>query len=255
MFSGYFNRERPLSQLPLWLKLGLPVALAGQILWHGLQPAMTAKAQSLPPPLSVQAYRLISLDDPLAMAKYLNIWLQSFDDQPGISLSYQQLDYFRIIKWLNTILALDPDGQYPLLVAAHIYGSIHNAAKQRQMMDYIYQKFQQHPQKYWRWLAHAVIVAKHELKDEPLALRYADALARQSRLPGTSIPYWARDLKIITLEDMGELQAAKILVGGLLESGVIRDPYEKKFLIQKIATLKKKLQRHTTERLQNRPKK
>jgi len=71
MFRNYFSRDRPLSQLPLWLKLGLPAALIGQILWHGLQPAITAKAQSLPPPLSVQAYRLISLDDPLAMAKYL----------------------------------------------------------------------------------------------------------------------------------------------------------------------------------------
>jgi hypothetical protein len=47
-------------------------------------------------------------------------------------------------------------------------------------------------------------------------------------------------MKIIVLEDMGQLEAAKILVGALIDSGEIADPYELNFLTHKIATLEEK---------------
>jgi hypothetical protein len=47
-------------------------------------------------------------------------------------------------------------------------------------------------------------------------------------------------MKIIVLEDMGEVEAAKILVGALIDSGEITDPYELNFLTQKIAVLEEK---------------
>jgi len=48
-------------------------------------------------------------------------------------------------------------------------------------------------------------------------------------------------MNIIVLEDMGEVEAAKILVGGLIASGEITDPYELNFLQNKIQILEKKL--------------
>jgi hypothetical protein len=39
---------------------------------------------------------------------------------------------------------------------------------------------------------------------------------------------------------MGEVEAAKILVGALIESNEITDPYELKFLMQKIKVLEEK---------------
>jgi hypothetical protein len=42
------------------------------------------------------------------------------------------------------------------------------------------------------------------------------------------------------LEDMGEVEAAKILVGALIDSKEITDPYELNFLTQKIAVLEEK---------------
>jgi hypothetical protein len=125
-----------------------------------------------------------------------------------------------------------------MLVAARVYGSISDPEKQRIMTDYIFYKFNEAPNKYWRWLAHAVITAKHELKDFDLALKYANALAEKST--GENVPYWAKDMKIIVLEDMGEVEAAKILVGALIESKEITDPYELKFLMQKIKVLEEK---------------
>jgi len=217
----------------------LLAALAIQLCWHSQQQPIVAKAEDLPRPMSTRAYVMSSFGEPVAAAKVLNLWLQAFDNQPGISIPLHSLDYDVVTDWLDTILELDPRGHYPMLVAARVYGSVSVEEKQRQMMDYIFYKFNEDPNKHWRWLAHAVITAKHELKDMPLALKYANALAEKAT--AENVPYWARDMKIIVLEDMGEVEAAKILVGGLIASGEITDPYELNFLQNKIHTLEEKM--------------
>ncbi|VAW52577.1 hypothetical protein MNBD_GAMMA06-1141 [hydrothermal vent metagenome] len=235
----YTSREdRPLSDVPISVIIFLVFALLLQLIWHNMQAPMLANAEDLTPPFSTQTYVLSSLAEPIAVSKILNLWLQAFDNQPGISLSFHQLNYPLLTKWLDTILALDPEGQYPMLVATNVYGSINDPVKQRIMTEYVFTKFNQQPNKYWRWLAHAVITARHEIKDNALALKYADALAEKAT--GKNVPYWAKDMKIIALEDMGEIEAAKVLVGALLESKQITDPYELNFLTNKIATLEEK---------------
>ena len=57
---------------------------------------------------------------------------------------------------------------------------------------------------------------------------------------------WARQMEIFILEDMNELDAARILLGGLLESGQIDDPGERLFLqnrLQEMENRMKKLDR------------
>jgi hypothetical protein len=238
-YYQYIYKDRPVSDVPGWVKLSLMLALVIQLLWHSMQDPIVAKAEDLPAPLSTRTYIMSSLGEPIAVSKFLNLWLQAFDNQPGASISFHQLDYSRLTQWLDTILELDPRGHYPMLVAARVYGSVNDPEKQRIMMDYIFYKFNENPGKYWRWLAHVVIMAKHELKDFDLALKYADALADKAN--GKNIPYWAKDMKIIVLEDMGEVEAAKILVGALIESKEITDPYELNFLTHKIAVLEEKL--------------
>ena len=239
MYRIFIDKDRPLRDVPPAVMIMLAIALALQLFWHSRQEPVVAKAEDLPHPMSARAYVMGSFGEPVATAKLLNLWLQAFDNQPGISIPLHALDYGVVTEWLDTILELDPKGHYPMLVAARVYGSVSDREKQREMMDYLFYKFNQNPEKHWRWLAHAVIIAKHELKDMPLALKYANALADKAN--GENVPYWARDMKIIVLEDMGELEAAKILVGGLIASGEITDPYELNFLENKIRVLEEKL--------------
>lgn len=239
MGRPFFGKDRPARDVPAAVFALLVITLILQLIWHSLQPPATARAEDLPHPMSHRAYVLGSLGEPIAAAKILNLWLQAFDNQPGISIPLHALDYDVVIDWLDTILALDPAGHYPMLAAARVYGSVSDTAKQRQMMDYIFDRFNQDPNRYWRWLAHAVIIAKHELRDMPRALQYADALAEKAT--GENVPYWARDMKIIVLEDMGELEAARILVGGLIASGEIKDAHELEFLQHKIRVLEEKM--------------
>lgn len=237
-YNHFLHKDRPVSDVPRSVKILLLSALFLQLMWHSFQEPIVAKADDLPAPLSTRTYVLSSLGEPIAASKFLNLWLQAFDNQPGASISFHQLNYPRLTQWLDTSLELDDRGHYPMLVAARVYGSIKDPDKQRIMTDYVFYKFNENPQKYWRWLAHVVITAKHELKDFDLALKYANALADETA--GLDVPYWAKDMKIIVLEDMGQVEAAKILVGALIESKEITDPYELNFLVQKIAVLEEK---------------
>jgi len=116
-----------------------------------------------------------------------------------------------------------------------VYSQVPDEHKQRQMLELVYQKFLLDPNRRWRWLAHAAIMAKHRLHDLGLALRYARAINRYAT--SAEVPHWGKQMHIFILEDLGEHQTAKILLGGLLASGAITDPHEALFLTQRLNAL------------------
>jgi hypothetical protein len=177
--------------------------------------------------------RLASLGEPTGVAQLLTLYLQAFDNQPGVSIPYKDLDYVRVSGWLASILAVDPKGQYPLLMAAQLYGQVPVPGKQRLMLELIYRQFFADPDRRWPWLAHASTMARHRLNDLPLALKYADAIANFA----PAAPSWARQMRIFLLEDMGEVVRARILLGALLSSGAVTDPHESAFLIQRLQAM------------------
>lgn len=231
-------RERPIANVPRAALLLLALGLGLQIVWYAVQPQRLAIAEDLPPPPSLAALRIASFGEPIALAKSLMLYLQAFDNQPGISIPFGKLDYGRVQGWLERILQLDPPGQYPLFSASLLYGQIVDEAKQRQMLEFVYRKFLDDPNHRWPWLAHAVIAAKHRLKDLPLARKYAQAM--RIHVSGSEVPYWAREMEIFILQDMNEIESAKVLISGLLENGQITDPREIQFLEQRFKELEKK---------------
>ena len=222
------RKERPLIDVPVFIIVALIIAVFLQILLHFYRPAPVAKAAALPSPPEQASLELASMGEPVVMAKILMLWLQAFDQQPGLSISFRELDYIKITAWLERILTLDPRSRYPLLTAARVYADVEDADRKRQMLEFVYKKFLQDPEHRWPWLAHAVYVAKHRLHDLPLAYKYAKALREHTS--ARNIPDWARQMEIFILEDMGDIESAKVLIGGLIESGVITDINELRFL-------------------------
>ena len=232
-------RVRSIATIPKPVVLLIFLGMSAQIFWHSVQPDNRAQAQDLVSSPSVSSWQLLSLGDPVFLAKILMLWLQAFDNQPGVSVPYNDLDYDKVEGWLGAILQLDPGGQYPLLAASRLYAQVPDEAKQRQMLEFVYQQFLIDPQNRWPWLAHASIVAKHRLKDLPLALKFSRAIVDKSTSNG--IPAWASQLQLLVLEDMGELETMQFLIGGLLTSGKITDPKEISFLNQRLQALNKKI--------------
>lgn len=226
--------ERTIGTVPRPVLALLVIAFCLQVGWQALQPKPNARAEALGEPAAPAVLRAVAMGEPIALAQFLTLYLQAFDNQPGVSIPFLELDYSRVTAWLAAILALDPAGQYPLLMAAQIYSQVPDPAKQRRMCDFVRAQFDLDPNRRWRWLAHCAIVAKHRLGDARLALAYAEAIAREARLASG----WARQMRVFILEDLGEFEAATILLGGLLASGEVTEPKEIHFLTQKLEQLK-----------------
>ena len=227
--------ERPVAAVPRWVWLALGASLAAQVTLQSSRGAPTPSAADLPAAPSAAALRLASLDEPEAAARLAMLYLQAFDLGGANTVPYRNLDYSRLIAWLRAILELDPRSEYPLFSAARVYAEVPDAARTRLMLEFIYEEFQKDPVRRWPWLAHATLLAKHRLGDLALARRYASAI---DRLAGNaSLPLWARHMEFFILEDMSEVQAAKIMLGGLLEKGAIKDPNEARFLQRRLEEL------------------
>lgn len=200
---------------------------------HASRDRLQATQAPLPVPLQSDYLNISSLGDPVALSKLLMLWLQGFDYQPGISIPFVRMDYPLLIKWLDAILLLDPDSHYALLSAVRIYSEVPDDAKKRQILDFVYRKFLENPAQRWPWMAHAVYVARHRLNDKQLALVYAREL--RLRTTGMNIPDWAKQMELFALEDVGEPEAARILLGGLIESGEITEQREIDFLTSRLS--------------------
>ncbi|MGK5019640.1 hypothetical protein [Janthinobacterium lividum] len=229
---------RPWSSVPRPLCWLLAACLLLQLGWRLSQQYAPAQAQPLPaaPPAAVA--RLASLGEPLAMSKAMLLYLQSFEDQPGLSLPWRQLDYDRLAAWLETAQTLDPRSQSALLAASVVYAGVADPQRARRMLAFVADSFATDPQHRWPAMAQAVLVAKHQLHDLPLALVYARALRQLAA--GPQVPSWVREMEAFILEDMDQLDSARLLIGGLIASGQISDPHELAFLARRLDELSKR---------------
>jgi len=238
-FWRLLNRsdERSVKDVPAVIIITLIVAFLFQIYWSSSGALAKINIKSLPEPPSKIESQLMGVGDSIAISKLFMLWLQAFDNQPGVSVPFKNLDYQRVINWLERILTLDPKGQYPLLAAGRVYGVVSDDEKKRQMLEFISEQFSEDPDRRWPSMIHAIYVAKHRLKDYPLALEYAHAVAQQVTVK--DIPPWVKQMEIYVLEDMGEIESAKVLIGGLLESGAITDAHELQFLLDRLDRLER----------------
>ena len=232
-------RERPLAAVPGWLWAFLGVTLAVQLGLQALRPPPLAAASDLPPAPRAAALRAASLGEPAVAARLAMLYVQAFDLGAGNALPYRRLDYGRLRAWLRAILDTDPRSNYPLFAAARVYAEVDDPARTRAMLAFIHEAYLEAPNRRWPALAHAALLAKHRLQDLPLARRYAADLQRLTTDP--DVPLWAKQMEVFILEDMNELEAAKIMLGGLLASGRLQDPGERRFLKQRLDQLERRL--------------
>lgn len=220
----------------VWLALiaALALQLALRVGSLGAPPS----AEDLPPAPRADLLRLASLDEPAAAARLAMLHLQAFDLHANNSLAYQRLDYSRLVAWLREILATDPRSEYPLFAAARVYAEVPDERRTRIALEFIRDEYAKDPNRRWPWLAHAALIAKHRLKDLPLALRYAAAIERRTTV--SDVPLWAMQMAAFIREDMDELEATRIVLGGLLDAGLVADPAERRFLRERIDALEKR---------------
>ena len=232
--------ERSIASVPASARALLALALALQLGWQAWQAPSPVRPQDLPAAPDISVLRLACLGEPVALAKGLLIFLQSYDSQRGQVIGMRRLNYDHVQAWLGAALSLDPLGQYPLLLASRVYGdAMGDLNRQRQMLAFVRRQFDADPNRRWPWLAHAAVVARHQLKDLPLAREYASALRLQATTD--TVPNWAKQMEILLLQDMNELETARILLGGLIQSGQVKEERELNFLKERLAEIEARL--------------
>ena len=225
-----------MSSVPLAVWAVLIISILVQVSWNHTRLPYVATAKALPDAPDTRLLRLFAMGETGALAKVLMLGLQSFDNQPGISIPFAGLDYARVISWLDALLDLDNRSQYPLLSASRVYTETPDNGRKRQMLEFVHRRFLEDPDRRWPWMAHAVYVARHRVGDRQLALKYAKAL--RLNLSSDAAPPWVTQMEIYVLEDLGEIESARILIGGLLESGKLAgNDNEIRFLKNKLAEL------------------
>ena len=237
------GRERSWRDLPVWLWPLLALALALQLASiRYLDRGAEVDYQPLPPAPDVETLRALAPGSTRLLASLLLIRLQLHDDQKGRHLNYRHLDYQRLAQWLLTLYRLNPDSDYPGFLASRVYAQVGDPDQVRRMIEVIQALFHRDPRRHWRRMTEAVLLAKHELKDLDLALALASQLAD---LPQSiRMPRWARDMKLIALDELGRDQDALRLIASELSSGQDIDADERRFLEDRLLKLQQELSKN-----------
>jgi len=231
-------RERSFGDVPRAIIMVAATAVLVQVLTGVYYDSVDRRTtRSLPAAIPSTVARTLALGEPVWFSRVLSAWLQSFDYQSGISVSWQSLDYTKLVGWLDLQLQLDPENPYPLLAASHVYGAVADRKKVRLMIDYVVLAFNRDPARHWRWMANAVIAARHRLGDIQLAEKLASDL--DARTKGIAIPAWARQMHIFLKADTDQRALAVALLTALIEGGEITRPEEIRFLKYRLEELHK----------------
>lgn len=219
--------------LLLWLQVGI----------NQRMPPPAHDAIHLPEPPSASALHALAAGDEVAASKALMLWLQAFDNQQGQSVSYFDLDYEVLTRWLDAILELDDRSHYPLVSAANVYALVNSPPKMRVIVGFIRERFAQNPGKNWQWMASATTTAKNRIDDLPLALALAREL-REATEDMDHVPNWAKQMEVFLLQDLNEYDQSAALVLRLVKEGRITDPQEFKLHVDRLLGLREAMIRN-----------
>ena len=232
--------QRKFSQLPVFIVAGFLLMLLLQLVYHhfyktSLLPSFT----QLSKPANAELYHSLAMGSDRLWSYLLLLKLQLHDNQKGRHVNYRQLDYQVLSQWLKTLSQLNPQSDYPAFLASRVYSQVDDPQKIRKMIDLIDDLFQRNPQQHWRRMTEACLLAKHRLKDLNLALQLAQKVAA---LPDTfKLPFWARDMQLVLLDELNQNESAQLLISSLLQSGTIKDRDEIHFLQHRLLKIQQKL--------------
>lgn len=236
LFVG--DEYKPLRLIPLALWALLAAGVAGQLAFHHYlapEPRITARDFSQPP--SAAALRATAFGDYATLSKVLALWVQAFDNQPGASIPFNQLDYDALGQWLDRAVALDARAAYPHFLMSKIYTATHNEPRRRKSVAWVRRHFLARPDARYEWMTYIANFAKYELKDDDLAF----ALARQLNAHTTpgAVPDWVRQLEIYYLQGHDQFEAAADLLLARLQAGEVTEPQEFIYLSDQLERLLK----------------
>ncbi len=229
-----------MNQVPLVVLVGFVLMLGLQLGYHHFyQQSLQSSFTQLSQPAATSYYRSLAMGSDRLWSYLLLLNVQLHDNQKGRHVNYRQLDYQVLRQWLLRLYELNPQSEYPAFLASRIYSQVDDPQKVRLMIELVDELFERNPEQHWRRMTEACLLAKHQLQDLPLALSLAQKVAA---LPESyDLPFCARDMQLVLLDELNQYESAQLLISSLLQSGNIKDRDEVRFLQHRLLKIQQKL--------------
>jgi hypothetical protein len=163
----------------------------------------------LPPAPGRSAALINGFGDVQLSYRAIGLMLQNAGDSGGRITNIQDYEYSTVKSWLWLTYALDPRADYVPSLAAYYFGATPKADELRQLIDYLATVGDDPRAERWRWLAHAVYLARFHLKDQEAALALANRLAAIDK---PDMPIWTKQMPAFVMAKVGQKQAARDLM-------------------------------------------
>ncbi|MDE1151895.1 MAG: hypothetical protein PW788_05090 [Micavibrio sp.] len=195
----------------------LVIALALNVVVWLAANKVFAKWEGVPPVPTRSGAISMGLGDAEFAYRFGAITLQNLGDGGGQTTALKDYDYKALGNWFWLLNSLDPASDHVPMLAAYYFGGTLVPADVRVVYDYLSVIGNNPAGQKWRWLVHAIFLARHRLYDVDLALNLAYKLSKME-LVDDRMPVWARQMPALVLAEKGEKEDARRIVENLLMS-------------------------------------
>lgn len=197
---------------------------ANVVLWSSVR-NVKIEWRNVPPTPGLSGALWSALGDPQLAYRSYGIMIQNMGDTGGRVTNLRKYDYDALGRWFQLEHRLDPLSDFMPYLAGYVFGGVRDAPeKVAPVVDYLEQAAGQGQGEKWRFLVHAIFLARYRMNDMPKALELAKKL---DAYDNPDMPAWAHQMHIFILNAQGEKQAAYSLMLNLLKTeGETLNPYE-----------------------------
>ena len=182
-----------------------------------------------PPAPEKEKSAIFSFGDKELAHRSNSIMLQNLGNKNGDVQSLKSYDYKRLKDWFFVQDHLNQRSDVTPMMAAYYFGSVRDKDKLNNVLDYLAMVGSRPEGEKWRWLGHAVYLAKHDMGDVDRALELAYLLSNNS---SPDLADWARQMPAFILESKGDNKLAYEVMLAILQSeGGTLHPNEVNFMI------------------------
>lgn len=189
---------------------------------------------NVPPAPSQATAGMMALGDGQLAYRMTGLMLQNFGNTWGESRNLHDYDYNRLKDWFFMADHLDPVSNFVPSLAAFYFGATDRKDQLTSVIDYLTVVGQEPQPEKWRYLAHAVYLARFKQEDMAKALDLANMLAG---LPRDDLPMWAKSMPAFVMTASGDRESAYNLMVSILKTeGSKLNRFEVRFLKDNICT-------------------
>lgn len=162
----------------------------------------------VPPTPSESAALFYGYGDRELTYRNIAMMLQNAGDTGGRTTNLKDYDYQTIEDWLWLSNKFNNKAGHIPTLAAYYFGAAKENDQLKHLVDYLAHVGLDNQNERWRWLAHAVFLARFKLEDQPRALELAQKLASIS---DEHMPGWTKVMPAYVMNTMGNKKEARDL--------------------------------------------